>query len=175
MMLRAPGSTKEVHSLPPTLQAPPFSQPGAGGVGSPRAEQTSWGIRDRRRQCTRPSGCPPLHTPLVPLAGRGLEGIPSPLVPLPCFLQPGGWVTLPKGCLAACLCSVRPPHGADHPTRLDQHLSRAAQGPSPKPVLTPTFGGRILLENLPSIQLGSGSVPLKQFTLEPVETLVSSL
>ena len=99
----------------------------------------------------------------------------SILSSVPCFLQPGGWVAFPEGCPAARLCGVRPPHGADHPTRLDQHLSRAAQGPSPKPVLIPTFGGRILLENLPSIQLGSGSVPLKQFTLEPVETLVSSL
>lgn len=48
MMPRGPGSTEEAHSLPPTLQAPPFSQLGAGGVGSPRAEQTRWGMRDRQ-------------------------------------------------------------------------------------------------------------------------------
>lgn len=137
------------------------------------------------------------HSPLVTFlsapdpsrrqAGE-LEGIPSPLVPLTCFLQPEGGSPFPRAARRhAHAVSAR--LGVDataqtwqparsilfHPARVDQPPSRAAQGPSPKPVLTPTFHGRILLENLPSIQLGSGSVPLKQFTPEPVETLMSFL
>ena len=95
MMPRGPGSTEEAHSLPPTLQASPFSRLGAGGVGSPRAEQTRWGIRDRQIACTA------LWLPFSPHPTRAAGRL-------------GNWRALPApSLLCPASCSLR----VDHPSQ----------------------------------------------------------